>query len=96
MLRKNHESQMVKLEQTAEQRHRELADRTRAANEKVAAMERTIQKIEGIVVRIQKDVEGKDYKEHFTSLQNTLKDTHLSLSEGIPAAMSQSEQSCVR
>ncbi|KAJ9659683.1 hypothetical protein H2201_007274 [Coniosporium apollinis] len=91
MLRKNHESQMVKLEQTAEQRHRELADRTRAANEKVAAMERTIQKIEGIVVRIQKDVEGKDYKEHFTSLQNTLKDTHLSLSEGIPAAMSQSE-----
>lgn len=60
-------------------------------HEHVSGVERNVEKIEGIVKAIQKDIEGKDYREHLTNLQNTLKDTQTHINEGLPAAMAHSE-----
>lgn len=79
--------ELEKLTKRQEERHVELMNRAIPIHEHVSGVERNVEKIEGIVKAIQKDIEGKDYREHLTNLQNTLKDTQTHINEGLPAAM---------
>ncbi|OCK82795.1 concanavalin A-like lectin/glucanase [Lepidopterella palustris CBS 459.81] len=79
--------ELEKLSKRQDERHIELTSRVIPTNDRVDNMARSMDKIERIVLAIQKDVEGKDYKEHLSNLQNAIKDTHISLTEGLPQAM---------
>lgn len=79
--------ELEKLTKRQEERHTELMNRAIPIYEHVNGVERNVEKIENIVKAIQKDIEGKDYREHLTNLQNTLRDTQTHISEGLPAAM---------
>lgn len=59
--------------------------------ESIAEIRRRADSIESTVIRIKNDVEGRDYKEHLTSLQLALHDTRDSLLNGLPQSMSQSK-----
>lgn len=76
-----------------EERHNDLASRAmpHIPYDQISAMDVRIQTIENVVRAIQKDVEGKDYREHLTSLQAALKDTQTSLTDALPQTLSQSE-----
>lgn len=54
----------------------------------ISEIKRRTDTIESTVIRIRNDVEGRDYKEHLTSLQIALHDTRESLS-GVPASVGQ-------
>ncbi|KZF21495.1 putative lectin family integral membrane protein [Xylona heveae TC161] len=71
----------------AEERHLELNSKS-VPYEQLNTMDRRLQAIENVVLRIQKDVEGKDYKEHLTKLQDALRDTHSSIVESLPQTLS--------
>jgi len=55
----------------------------------ISEIKRRADTIETTVIRIRNDIEGRDYKEHLTSLQIALHDTRESLLNGLPASMSQ-------
>ena len=57
----------------------------------IDAMDRRIQAIEQAVQKMQRDIEGRDYQQSLTNLQNTLKDTQANLMSTLPQSMSQSK-----
>ncbi|KAF2088594.1 putative lectin family integral membrane protein [Saccharata proteae CBS 121410] len=71
------------LENTQGQRHTELVSTNKNGliSDRVNGVERSVQKIESIVMAIQRDLEGKDYKEHLSGLQAALKDTQAGLTD---------------
>ncbi|KAF2495252.1 concanavalin A-like lectin/glucanase [Lophium mytilinum] len=71
-----------------DQRHQEVMNRAIPTHDRVDAISRNVEKVERIVLAIQRDVEGKDYQQHLTDLQNAIKVTQTSLTEGLPLAMS--------
>ncbi|KAL2864473.1 putative lectin family integral membrane protein [Aspergillus lucknowensis] len=54
-----------------------------ATKEQVAALDARLQRLEQSVLSIQRDLEGKDYRDKFNQLQETLRSSHLSLTENI-------------
>ena len=56
-------------------------------------LSRRIQSIESTVQRIQRDIEGRDYKESLTGLQDALRNTQADLLKSLPQSMSQSKSS---
>jgi len=77
--------------QSQRDRHDEVMKRVMSINDRVDSLERMYSRVEQITKTIQKDIEGKDYKEHLTNLQDTLKDTHASLMNSLPQHMSDSK-----
>jgi hypothetical protein len=74
-----------------DERHQETMNRLIPTHDRVDGISRNVEKIERIVMAIQRDVEGKDYKQHLTELQNAIKVTQTSLTEGLPLTMSNSK-----
>ncbi|KAI9702529.1 MAG: hypothetical protein M1836_001009 [Candelina mexicana] len=68
-----------------EERHQESLHKY--PSQELSSMDSRLNHIENIVRSIQKDVEGRDYKEHLTDLKNTLSDTHRSLLTTLPKSM---------
>lgn len=79
-------SQLVKLAESSENRHRELVPKV----DRLGGMDQRLQSVESTLAAIKKEVESRDYQGHFAKLQESLKDTHSSLLEGLPQSMSQS------
>jgi len=57
----------------------------------ISEVKRRAETIEATVLRLRTDIEGRDYKEHLTGLQEALRDTRESLMSGLPQSMSQSK-----
>ena len=73
------------------QRHQELTgNMPRISQGQMDAMDRRMQGIESTVQRIQRDIEGRDYQQSLTNLQNALRDTQSNLMSSLPQSMSQS------
>ncbi|KAJ6021131.1 hypothetical protein N7540_006635 [Penicillium herquei] len=66
----------------SEERHAE-ASRILASRDQVSSLEARLQRIESMLQSIQRDLEGKDYSSRFNQLQDTLRTSHLSLTENL-------------
>lgn len=49
----------------------------------MAALDARLQRIEQMLQNVQRDLEGKDYSSRFNQLQDTLRSSHLSLTENL-------------
>lgn len=49
----------------------------------MAALDARLQRIEQLLQNVQRDLEGKDYSSRFNQLQDTLRSSHLSLTENL-------------
>lgn len=65
-----------------ENRHADLLQKL-ATRDQVASFDARLLRMEQVLQAIQRDLEGKDYKDKFNQLQETLKSSHLSLSESL-------------
>ncbi|KAL5336396.1 concanavalin A-like lectin/glucanase domain-containing protein [Aspergillus crustosus] len=54
-----------------------------ATREQVAGVDARLQRLEQTLLAIQRDLEGKDYRDKFNQLHETLRSSHLSLTESI-------------
>ncbi|KAL4883444.1 concanavalin A-like lectin/glucanase domain-containing protein [Aspergillus karnatakaensis] len=54
-----------------------------ATREQVSGLDVRLQRLEQILLAIQRDLEGKDYRDKFNQLHDTLRSSHLSLTENI-------------
>lgn len=59
------------------------ADILRKLDQVIAGLNARMQRLETSMQTIQRDLEGKDYRDRFAQLQETLKSSHLSLSENL-------------
>lgn len=59
------------------------------AGTQLPGLDRRAQGVESTVLRIQRDLEGRDYKDTLTGLQKALKDTQDDLMSSLPQSMSQ-------
>ncbi|KAJ5098074.1 hypothetical protein N7532_005075 [Penicillium argentinense] len=58
-----------------------------ASKEQVAALDARLQRIEQLLQNVQRDLEGKDYSSKFNQLHDTLRSSHLSLSESLQGSV---------
>lgn len=58
-----------------------------ASKEQVAALDSRLQRIEQLLQSVQRDLEGKDYSGRFNQLHDTLRTSHLSLSETLQGSL---------
>ncbi|KAF7716142.1 Uncharacterized protein PECH_005418 [Penicillium ucsense] len=65
-----------------EARHNEAMQKL-VAKEQIATLDARLQRIESLLQNIQRDLEGKDYSGRFNQLQDTLRSSHLSLTENL-------------
>lgn len=66
----------------SETRQSELLQRL-ATKDQVQGIDVRLQRLEQILLSIQRDLEGKDYRDRFNQLHETLRSSHLSLTENI-------------
>ncbi|RJE21751.1 hypothetical protein PHISCL_05899 [Aspergillus sclerotialis] len=66
----------------SDNRHGELLQKL-ATRDQVSALDARLQRMEQMLQAIQRDLEGKDYKDKFNQLQEALASSHLSLSESL-------------
>ncbi|KAF7118151.1 hypothetical protein CNMCM5793_007544 [Aspergillus hiratsukae] len=67
-------------------RHVELLQKL-ATKDQVANLDARLQKIEQLLQNIQRDLEGKDYRDRFNQLHETLRSSHMSLSENLQSTL---------
>ncbi|EAW14532.1 putative lectin family integral membrane protein [Aspergillus clavatus NRRL 1] len=70
----------------AENRHVELLQKL-STKEQVAGLDARLQKIEQLLQNVQRDLEGKDYRNSFNQLHETLRSSHMSLSENLQGTL---------
>lgn len=80
---------------TSETRHLELLRRV-ASQEQVTALDARLQRIEELLQNVQRDLEGKDYSGRFSQLHDTLRSSHLSLSESLQGSVLSGKSSFLR
>lgn len=66
----------------SETRHADLLQKL-ATKDQLAAFDARLLRLEQMLQAVQRDLEGKDYKDRFNQLQETLRSSHLSLSESL-------------
>ncbi|KAJ5256992.1 hypothetical protein N7478_013096 [Penicillium angulare] len=66
----------------SETRHAELL-RLTASKDQVASLEARLQRMESMLQSLQRDLEGKDYSSRFNQLHDTLRSSHVTLSEAL-------------
>ncbi|KAF1816142.1 concanavalin A-like lectin/glucanase [Eremomyces bilateralis CBS 781.70] len=89
---------LLKLEKQISDQSGRVFDEVSSVHRRVDALEREVGrgnvgklgKIEGIVERVQREVEGKDYKEILDKIHAALHESHATLMYSLPAHMSQS------
>jgi mannose-binding lectin 1 len=64
-------------------RHTELLQKVATQDQIAALLDARLARIEQLLQNIQRDVEGKDYSSRFNQLHETLRSSHLSLSENL-------------
>lgn len=87
--------ELVSVDARHGERHTELKNTVNnmpsVPQSQIAAMDRRIQLIEGVVSKTLREVEGRDYKDSLTSLQKAVKDTQADLMKSLPQSMSASK-----
>lgn len=82
-------SEFEKISNTLAERHNEVVGKIpRSSQDQMNAMGRRVESIENIVKRIQQDVEGRDYKEHLTNLQQAVEGVRGGLADSLPETLS--------
>ena len=66
----------------SENRHGDLLQKL-ATRDQVSALDARLQRMEQMLQAIQRDLASNDYKDKFNQLQETLKSSHLTLSESL-------------
>ena len=66
----------------SESRHAELQQNLATKND-LAALDARLQRIETLLQSVQRDVQGRDYSGSFSQLHDTLRSSHLSLTESL-------------
>jgi mannose-binding lectin 1 len=66
----------------SDSRHTEIMQKL-ASKEQVVALDARLQRIESLLQNIQRDLESKDYSSRFNQLHDTLRSSHLSLTESL-------------
>lgn len=72
-----------------------IANAPSVPQSQIAAMDRRIQIIEGVVSKTLREVEGRDYKDSLSSLQKAVKDTQADLMKSLPMSMNASKSANV-
>lgn len=67
-------------------RHSEILQHI-ASKDQVAAIDARLQRIEQLLQNVQRDLEGKDYSTRFNQLHDTLRSSHLTLSESLQGSV---------
>lgn len=70
----------------AEERSAELL-RSTASRDQIQSLENRLQRLEQTLQTIQRDIDGKDYSTRFNQLHDTLRSSHLSLSESLQGSV---------
>ena len=94
-------SEFERISQALNDRHQEVLNRMpkipedmintlRSSSDSLGALNRRIEGIERTLQVIQKDVEGRDYKEHLTNLQQAVDGVRGGLTDNLPDTLSQS------
>ncbi len=78
------------IEQVSLERHKELLNAVSSIPQQINNLDHRVQAIERVVIKIQSDIEGRDYQELLSRVHFAVKDTHASLLETIPDRMSHS------
>lgn len=80
-----------RLARTLDEQHKQVvANIPPSAGDAIAALSRRLENIERTVQTIQRDVEGRDYKESLTNLQQAVEGVRGGLTEHLPDTISQS------
>lgn len=83
-----------RISNTMQERHNEILGKIpRSADEAMSSLSRRIEGIERTVQIMQKDVEGRDYKEHLSNLQQAVEGVRGGLSDSLPDKLTQSTSS---
>jgi mannose-binding lectin 1 len=69
--------------QKAEQRYAELLQKSLAQDRQFAQLDNRLSRVEQLLQVIQNDLQSKDYSGRFNQLHETLRSSHLSLSENL-------------
>jgi len=81
-----------RLSQTLNDRHNDVLSRIPASTEStLSALSRRIEGLERGIERIQRDVEGRDYQQHFSNLQQAVEGVRGGLSENLPDTLKTSK-----
>lgn len=67
----------------ADQRHAELIQKSLAQDRQLAQFDSRLSRIEQLLQALQTDLQSKDYSGRFNQLHETLRSSHLSLSENL-------------
>ncbi|KAI9930453.1 hypothetical protein ASPWEDRAFT_39338 [Aspergillus wentii DTO 134E9] len=70
----------------SENRQAELIQKL-ASKDQVAALDARLQRIEQVLQRVQRDIEGNDYRDRLSQLHDTLKSSHLTLTESLQSSI---------
>ncbi|KAH0538149.1 hypothetical protein FGG08_005257 [Glutinoglossum americanum] len=80
------QDQTLKLSQVSAESREELS-KNRNSIDRLAQLNIKIETIERVAYAIKADIEGRDYRDHLSSLQQTVKDHHSSLMVHLPKTM---------
>jgi len=86
--------ELVAVEKRLHDRHDEQATKEPAPAFPISqlnVMDERLLRIESIVQKIQHDVEGRDYKEHLTNLQQSVREAQTTLLDNLPQSISHSK-----
>ena len=85
-------AQFERISTSLDDKHNELIGKIpRSSEDAIGSLSRRIEDIERTVKIIQKDVEGRDYKEHLSNLQQAVEGVRGSVADNLPDTLSQSK-----
>jgi lectin, mannose-binding 1 len=82
--------EVINLGEKAKSSHQELLQIV-VTRDQLANLDSRLQRIEQTLQAIQRDLEGKDYRDRFNQLHETLRSSHLSLAETLQGSIYRSE-----
>jgi mannose-binding lectin 1 len=80
--------------QKAEQRYAELLQKSLAQDRQFAQLDNRLSRVEQLLQVIQNDLQSKDYSGRFNQLHETLRSSHLSLSENLQGHLLSGKSAC--
>ena len=86
-----------KLGRTVSEKHNDIVNKLPASSESsIGALSRRLENIERGLARVQKDVEGRDYQQHFSNLQQAVEGVRGGIHENLPDTLKTSKSTSCR
>lgn len=80
--------------QKADQRHAEILQKSLAQDRQLAQFDTRLTRVEQLLQALQTDLQSKDYSGRFNQLHETLRSSHLSLSENLQGHLRSGKFAC--